>query len=235
MVALVRYADRAGLRAPVPSCPEWKVRHLLAHQGMVHRWATGALRGQRVDTVQVEREGMNETDPLDWLRDGAIELVKAVVSADDDVPAPVFLPDAPAPRGFWARRQCHETTIHAVDALSAALGWMPTAADADWVSPELALDGIDELLRGFWVRERFGLRPEQPFRLAVLPEGAARGWVVELSAAPAVTTVVEVDRADGDVVLRGGPVGLYLTLWNRSDESTDEAWQRWRSRTAIGW
>ncbi|WP_425490128.1 maleylpyruvate isomerase N-terminal domain-containing protein [Nocardioides ginsengisegetis] len=26
---------------PVPTCPDWTVRHLVAHQGMVHRWGRG--------------------------------------------------------------------------------------------------------------------------------------------------------------------------------------------------
>ena len=66
----------------------------------------------------------------------------------------MFLADAPSPRCFWARRQCHETTIHAVDALSASLGRYPVAADASWIGTELALDGIDELLTGFLPRPR---------------------------------------------------------------------------------
>ena len=38
LVAFVRYADRAGLQASVPTTPDWTVRQLIAHQGMVHRW-----------------------------------------------------------------------------------------------------------------------------------------------------------------------------------------------------
>ncbi len=39
MVAFVRYADRAGLDAPVPTCPGWTVRDLVAYQGEAHRSA----------------------------------------------------------------------------------------------------------------------------------------------------------------------------------------------------
>ena len=45
MVAFVRYADRAGLQASVPTTPDWTVRQLIAHQGMVHRWAAAILKG----------------------------------------------------------------------------------------------------------------------------------------------------------------------------------------------
>ncbi len=38
-------AEAAGLEAAVPTTPDWDVRRLVAHQGMVHRWATGHLLG----------------------------------------------------------------------------------------------------------------------------------------------------------------------------------------------
>src|SRR4249919_2994623 len=118
LLALVRYADRAGLGAPVPTTPDWTVRQLVAHQGMVHRWAAATIRSETVDPDAIEREGRTAVDPLDWLRDGAIELAQTIHDAPDDLEALVFLRDAPPAKRFWGRRQCHETTIHAIDALS---------------------------------------------------------------------------------------------------------------------
>ena len=97
MVAFVRYADRAGLGAEVPTCPGWSVRSLVAHQGMVHRWATALLRGERVDPDAVEEEGATAPDPLEWLRDGAIEVARAVTAGGDETRGLVFLNDAPEP------------------------------------------------------------------------------------------------------------------------------------------
>src|ERR1051326_790516 len=37
---LAAAAERAGMGAAVPSCPDWTVRDLLKHTGYVHRWAT---------------------------------------------------------------------------------------------------------------------------------------------------------------------------------------------------
>ena len=37
--ALADAAERAGLDAPVPSCPEWYVADLVAHIGEVQQWA----------------------------------------------------------------------------------------------------------------------------------------------------------------------------------------------------
>jgi uncharacterized protein (TIGR03083 family) len=245
VVNFVRYADRAGLEAPVPTTPDWTVRQLVAHQGMVHRWAAGNLRGEDPDAEPFEREGLAAADPLEWLRDGAIELVQAISDAPDDLEALVFLNDAPPAKWFWARRQCHETTIHAVDALSAALGRYPKAADT-WIHPGLALDGIDELLTGFVTRRGSRLRSQEPVRIAVLPDDLAagdesRGWLVHVSSEPVVTERLAdaeaVEQAhQADVVLQGGAVALYLTLWNRGDEvAPTEGWELWTESVRVRW
>ena len=234
LVGFVRHAERAGLEAAVPTTPDWTVRRLVAHQGMVHRWAASIVQGEQGDPDAYERDGQAAPDPLEWLRDGAIDLALAITRSPEDLDALVFLEDAPPARRFWARRQCHETTIHAVDAVSAALGRMPHAADT-WISDEVALDGVDELLAGFLTRTRSRLRCDDEMTLAVRPDGAADGWQVRIGPGPAVTTRV-VDP-DGDVVLAGPPVALYLTLWNRSDEVTpqDSSLDVWRDLARVTW
>jgi len=239
MVAFVRYADRAGLQASVPTTPDWTVRQLIAHQGMVHRWAAAILKGGKGDPDAYEREGRSASDPVEWLRDGAIELATAITLAPDDLDVLVFLNDAPPAKRFWTRRQCHETTMHAVDALSAALGRYPKAADT-WITDEIALDGIDELLTGFMTRKKARLRAEEPTTIGVCPEGSERAWVMTVSDKPAVTEVVATDDARcsrSDVRLEGSPVALYLTLWNRSDEVTavSDDLDFWREGSQIRW
>ncbi len=217
--AFARAAQHAGLDVPVPTCPDWTVRRLIGHQGMVHRWAAANLRGKTVEIDATERAGRRAPSPVDWLRDGAIDLVAAITTAPDDVQTVVFLNDAPGPRAFWARRQCHETTIHSVDALAAALGRYPTSADTA-IDPAVAVDGIDELLAGFMTRNKSRLRSESPMVVGVVAEESPTGWLVEVGPAPAVVTVVaSVEVADRcDVRLEGPAVAVYLTLWNRSDE-----------------
>lgn len=88
----------------------------------------------------------------------------------------VFLKEAPPAKSFWARRQCHETTVHALDALGAVRGRPLTAADA-WFDDDLALDGIDELLIGFWQRGKFAIRSAIPYAVLVRPTPLpSRGW-----------------------------------------------------------
>jgi uncharacterized protein (TIGR03083 family) len=233
MVAFVRYAERAGLRAPVPTCPDWTVRDLVAHQGMVHRWAAALVRGETgIDADAFQAEGRDATDPLEWLRDGVIDLAETLTRAPEDTKTVVFLHDSPAPREFWARRQCHETTIHAVDALAASLGRYPRA-DETWIGTDVAVDGIDELLGGFLTRPRSRLRCDEDAVLVVAPDDVPDWWRVDLGPRPAVTSRRTGPRDCGDWELDGTAVDLYLSLWNRSErEGIDDTW---RDRAAITW
>jgi len=233
-------AMAAGLDAPVPTCPDWTVLDLVAHQGMVHRWATSHLRGEPIDPPEpLEREGRESADLLGWFDDGATALLQAIVDAPDDLDALVFLEDAPAPRLFWARRQCHETTIHAVDALGARLG-RPARADETWIRPAVALDGIDELLVGFVTRRRKAASPDSPARLLVRPDEADVAWLVDFAPGRPISTR-RVDPASPEAVgtdhtLAGDPVDLYLRLWSRSGtEPVDELERSWRDAISVTW
>jgi uncharacterized protein (TIGR03083 family) len=239
LTAFVAYAGRAGLEAPVPTCPEWTVLELVAHQGMVHRWAAALLRGEQPtdDVVAAyEEQGAAAADPLAWLAEGAQDLAGVIAQVPDGVVAPVFLHDAPPARAFWARRQCHETTMHAVDALAASLGRAPRP-DEVWIDPELAGDGIDELLGGFLTRPRSRLRSEEDSLLVVRPDDLGDWWEVAIGPRPALTTRHTCDDEppdDADWELTGGAVELYLRLWNRTDPppATDHEWRR---LTAVSW
>jgi uncharacterized protein (TIGR03083 family) len=227
------HATAAGLDAMVPTTPDWDVRRLVAHQGLVHRWAAATIAGERVDDDEVEREGLEAPDPIGWLRAGGERLVAVIKAAPADLQALVFLADAPAPREFWARRQCHETTIHAVDALAADLGRYPRATDT-WIARDLAIDGIDELLTGFLPRPRSRLRTPEPTTVAVLPDDSDQHWLVSVSGRPPVTRRGAGDEG-ADVVLRGSAVALYLTLWNRSDEVAADGFGLWADGASVSW
>ena len=55
-----------------------------------------------------------------------------------------------------------------IDALAAVLGRQPTASEAD-IAPAVAIDGIDELLRGFFTRGRSKLYDGEEYTIAVRP------------------------------------------------------------------
>ena len=71
----------------MPTCPEWTVRDLVAHQGMVHRWAAALVRGERPDDDAVaafEADGRGAEDLVGWLREGGLEVATAITEAPDD-------------------------------------------------------------------------------------------------------------------------------------------------------
>lgn len=237
-------ASAAGLTATVPTCPGWQARDLVAHVGMAHRWAMSHLRGAPVEDPTVfEREGRAQPDLLGWFDEGATALLQAIVDAPADLEAFVFLRSAPAPKVFWTRRQCHETTIHAVDAIGARLG-RPARAEETWLREPLALDGIDELLRGFVPRRSQGVQAPVQTRFLVRPDGADVAWLVDVGPdRPAQTTRVDLrsdELPDADHELAGAPVALYLQLWNRGPapggddaDGAAEAW--WRGNVIVSW
>src|SRR3954462_11131362 len=160
-------AASMGLDAPVPTCPGWALRDLVGHLGAVHRWAASYVEQQR--TEPPGREDEPEQPPADdellpWFRQGHEHLVQVLDAAADTVECWTFLP-APFPRAFWTRRQAHETAIHRVDVEGAA--GRTTSFD-----PAFAVDGIDELMLGFFSRRRGRLLSERPLALGIRPVDA---------------------------------------------------------------
>jgi uncharacterized protein (TIGR03083 family) len=235
---LVALAEDAGMDAPVPTCPEWDVRALVAHQATVHRWATAHVRGDDPGAFLDDRQILSTVDDLPaYFREGHLALVAALRAAPPDLEAMTFLKDAPTPREFWARRQAHETTIHMVDALGATVGRWPTVAEAG-LAPPLAVDGIDELLRGFFTRGASKLYDGEDYTMAVAPTDADRRWVVHV--APRLTVEPgNGEGADPAATLTGTAVGLYLALWNRGEEveaaGRRDVLGRWRETQRVGW
>ncbi|MFV0462622.1 MAG: maleylpyruvate isomerase N-terminal domain-containing protein [Nostocoides sp.] len=223
-------AGAVSLDTPVPTCPDWSVRDLVVHQGMVHRSAAATLRGEQGwHAADFEADGQASPDVLDWFDDGAAQLLQAVVDAPDDMPGHFFLRDAGPLRDAWARRQAHETVIHAVDAMAARLGGPPTAAQT-WFSPEFAGDGADELMLGFLPRRRSPLRSQTPLTLTVAIQDTGHAWQAEISEEP---PVVRAGRATNpDVVLSGNAREVYLALWNRGTDirvdGDDDAYGLWQ-------
>lgn len=235
---LASCAGEAGTDAEVPTCPRWTVADLVAHQGMVHRWAAGTVRLE--DPKRPSKAQILEQVPADelvgWFRSGVRDLLEAFEAAPADVAAPVFLNDAPAPREFWARRQAHETTIHAADAVAAAQGRMPRADEVQ-AEADVAVDGIDELLTGFFTRGRSTLADGEPFAVAVLPSDSDRTWTVRI--ADGRLTAQRRPDAGSDATFSGSAKALYLGLWNRGHEITatgrPDVLTRWRAGQRIRW
>lgn len=182
---------------PVPTCGDWTIADLLDHAGTVYRWAAAMVR----DTAQ-ERYGREQMD-LDkpqepaalsaWVAEGAPLAVEQLRSAD--LSAPMWAWGWPKSAGFWPRRMVHEMGVHRADA-ELALGIKPA------FEPEVAADGVDELLdnlpyRGDFATKVANMRGGGEVLAFAAPDAGA-SWRIELgsdsyawsrSEGPATTTV----------------------------------------------
>jgi uncharacterized protein (TIGR03083 family) len=215
----------------VPTCPEWTVNDLVRHIGHVHRWAAAHVRDQRPTPLDSSEQpdvigpAPSDADLLAWYRDGHRALVTVLAEADPAVECWSFLP-APSPLAFWARRQCHETTIHRADAESATGG-------IGAIDPVVAGDGIDELLGGFLARPRHRDVGE-PLTLHLVASDTGRSWTAVLG--PDAVELAPAHVPAGPSATVRAPVSdLELLLWNRrpageldvdGDASVLETWGR---------
>jgi uncharacterized protein (TIGR03083 family) len=198
-------ALRTGdLDASVPTCPGWSLTRLAWHLGTVHRWAAGAVEQGR--PVELEETGPTDRDALvDWYTEGAAGLV-ALLRATD--PAAEVWTFGPKPRTarFWSRRQAHETAMHAEDAL------LGTGVALPPLAPDLALDGVDEVVTMFAPRQvKLQRIPPLTRSLALVPdEGGGARWVLAGDGATPSDAL-----PDAEATVRGPAEQLVRLLWRR--------------------
>lgn len=203
--AFGRVLEDGDLDAPVPSCPDWRLRELAAHLGGVHRWTRlTVLAGQGSDgdpkpAALVEHPVPSERPALvDWFEDGGAELERTLAETDPGAPCWTLAP--PAVVGFWMRRQAHETALHRWDAQRSAGTPKP-------IDPALAADGVAEVVDVMFPRQvRLGrLRP------------LVHGLRVEIAGGAAYTLAGD-GTAPGpaDATVAGPPEALLLLLWKRT-------------------
>ncbi|MFD0903307.1 maleylpyruvate isomerase family mycothiol-dependent enzyme [Actinomadura sediminis] len=214
-------ADRSRLRAvaasgpsaPVPTCPGWTVADLTRHVGHVYLHKTLAMR-EGAEPEQWPPDTSPDETPLDLLDRGYAGLLAEFTSRKPDEPAGTwYAPDRTV--GFWIRRMAHETVIHRIDAELA------TGRPVADVPADLAVDGVDELLKVFvaygvaeWGDYFTGVLGASPGRTyALRTDGGA--WRVRTG--PGLFTVEDGD-APADVTIEGPPAALLRWAWNRHGE-----------------
>jgi uncharacterized protein (TIGR03083 family) len=137
-----RFADGvavADLKAPVPACSGWTVRDLVVHLGNTHAWAATIVETGTKAPSQNDDPGSHRSRVVsEWYAGKAEDLYRVLRDTDPTKPTWNFA-FGEGDAGFWRRRQLHETTIHAVD-LAQAVG------ATTQIAPEVATDGIDEVL-----------------------------------------------------------------------------------------
>lgn len=206
---LVEAVRRAGLDAPVPTCPDWTVADLARHQGRVFRWISGMVEAgaqEFVNPKDLQEQAMT-VDPLVWVEEGAEQALGILDKADPEAAVWNWLERRPAPGRFWWRRLAHETVIHRVDAEAAA------GVDSRVGPAELASDGIDEFLQFLGARKPIDGVERLAGSFHFHTTDVAGEWVVLFGAGGAVEVTRE--HAKADVAVRGPAADLELFLYNR--------------------
>ncbi|WP_433873626.1 maleylpyruvate isomerase N-terminal domain-containing protein [Saccharopolyspora sp. CA-218241] len=137
------------------------------------------------------------------------DLLAELVSRPPHDPCPTWWPEDHSVR-FWARRLLHAVVVQRVD-LQIAAGIELTPID-----PDIAVDGIDEVLRVWFDYRLHALGVTATRACSVGVHAADRNWLV--TADPAGTAVVstpDVALTTPEAVVGGDPAAVYLWLWGR--------------------
>lgn len=216
--AMVAAARTVGLDARVPTCPDWSVEDLTVHTSRVHRHKTETVLGEYRDGPAPFPDGPVGGDTLVWFEIGVDEMLDIFESSDLTKPSWTWC-EHDHTADWWVRRMAHETTIHSADALIAA-GQVPH------IDPDLALDGVDEILDEMMVGgPKWGT--DTPGDRTVRLESGDRSWMLRFATFSGTSpttgkkhnfdTLVYDDSAEPDATIRTDPATLDLWLWGRGD------------------
>ncbi|WP_433174485.1 maleylpyruvate isomerase family mycothiol-dependent enzyme [Actinoallomurus sp. CA-150999] len=210
--ARLRAVVSGDLSAAVPSCPGWTVADLTRHVGRVYLHKTLAMREGAEPDVWPPKE-LEDEEPLALLDQAYAGLRQEFAARRPEDPAGTwYTPDQTV--GFWIRRMAQETVIHRIDAeLGAGLPVAP-------IPDDLAVDGIDELLKVFVA---FSVAEWGDYFTDILADSPGRTYVVRTDGAawrartgPGLFAV-EDGAGDGaaDVTVSGPQAAVLRRLWNR--------------------
>ena len=215
--ALFRAAASSGdLGTQVPSCPDWTLSDLVYHLAEVYLHKVVTMRtGESPEKWPPEE--LAAEPRLALLDQAYAELTETFAELPPEAFAPTFMPDDQTV-GWWICRMAQETVIHRIDAQQAA-GFPVTA-----VPDDLAIDGVDEILKCFLARFGEGLAEVSLAHLAA-PAG---GDTIQLSAGPATWTIAPaIDKiavTDGPAAaphatLSAAPDPMLRWLWGRAPDT----------------
>jgi uncharacterized protein (TIGR03083 family) len=199
-----------GLDLPVPVCPPWDVREVVAHLATVYDHKVMAMRlGRRPEQGEWTTDEPFGKDTVEWFADEHAKLLAELMSHSPAAYAwSWWEPDQTV--GFWYRRMALETVVHRVD-IETQFG-APSAVDA-----ALAIDGIDEVLTLMLAGdEEAAAAVPGTGTVEVLADDSAWSVVLEKSR----TVVTPGRRTSPNAVLSGDAAALFLYLWGRMPTDT---------------
>jgi uncharacterized protein (TIGR03083 family) len=188
------------LDAAIPGCPGWNLADLGRHVGDIYRFAATAIIESQ--SAEEAADPSRRTDLLGWFDEGFRRIKDALVLGDWRRECWTMAP--PGEVRFWARRMCHETSLHLWDALSSQGG-------EGLLDDQLAADGVDEVVTMFFPRQvSLGRIPPLPDALELQIENVPKTGRLVLHGDGS-----DPQRADTGAVLSGYAMPLLLLLWNR--------------------
>lgn len=221
---LVETANLADTSAAVPSTPGWNVTELLSHVDWVYRYVIGNVRDGNATPPPTLSLWPDEV--VSRVEETSRDLVEALTEAEPDRPAWSWTTDHTA--AFWVRRMVHETAIHRVD-----LQLIDDAVDG--IAPDLAADGVDELLSTYLEGRKIWQQLPKPSTTALEAADTGDAWLVTLTEAG---LTIEREPQDAELSVSGPAFELELALWGRAEPSTlhvegdKTLWEAW---TGFDW
>jgi len=212
--ARLRAVAAGDLGGAVPTCPGWSVADLTRHVGEVYMHKTEAMR-RGAEPDQWPPPGLENEEPIDLLDRSYAALVAEFAAHDpQEACGTWYKPDQSV--GFWIRRMAQETVIHRIDA---ELGAAQSVAT---VPKDLAVDGIDELLKVFveygvtyWSKDFVDILTSPKLTFAVQTDGGA--WRVRTG--PAAFSVDDAPSSNPpDATISGPPTAVLRWVWNRESQ-----------------
>lgn len=206
------------LDAQVPSCPEWTVADLTRHVAQVYLHKVACVQDGAERESDWPPPGLQDEEPVALLDRAYAALLAELNTRDPAAPGGTWYGPDPTV-GFWFRRMAQETVIHRIDA---------ELATGDPIAPvpdDLAIDGIDELLKVFvaysvceWTDYFTEALKDSPGRTcAITTDGAT--WLV--TTAPGKLTVdggpgaTPASETKPDLTITGDPTAVLRWAWNR--------------------
>lgn len=215
--ALRSAAIIAGPDARVLTCPGWQVSRLVGHLARVQCMVRAALRDPSGKDVQAERPPADWDELLDWWEKQSSGMVSDLA----DPARPAWLPweNAPQTAGSWARRQAHEAAIHRLDAEHArAASDGPDAVPSLTFDPELAADGIDELIHWLLPPRATSKNSTSSGSVVLHATDTGRTWTLRIQ--PGIVPTLSINGLDGDLTIAGTADSVYRRLWGRPSHAT---------------
>ncbi|MFC7341562.1 maleylpyruvate isomerase N-terminal domain-containing protein [Saccharopolyspora griseoalba] len=207
-------ALQAGPDAPVSTCSGWDVRRMVQHLARVYASVRLALEtepdGER---PEVPRPPTDFDEAVAWWDDRCAELVTALSTMEPDRPVWSFF--AGGTPASWTRRMAHETAIHRLDAEHALAGLGPDLVHELIFDPELAADGIDEMLDKILPLGDWSQTQHEGTVLYHAPD-AGKAWLVTYR--PGERPVTESPHGaalEVDATVAGTADAVYRRVWGR--------------------